>query len=130
MAIAVYDPILFGDTSGDLALRTRAAGQDISLHLVNFEDTQTLVGDCGTLRGRAVGGNDHLDCFAYGGSLVIGDASVITELARGGNDDVVAMSMVNAVALGDALTLRGLAIGGNDSVDARGNLAAAYGDAA
>lgn len=63
MAIAVYDPILFGDTSGDLGLRTRAAGQDISLHLPNLSDTQTLIGDSGGLRGRAVGGPDHLTSF-------------------------------------------------------------------
>jgi hypothetical protein len=129
MAIAVYDPILFGDTSGDLGLRSRAAGQDISLHLANLGDTQTVIGDSGSLRWRAIGGDDNLDSFAYGGSLVVGDASLIVERARGGNDDVLATSVVNAVAVGDALELRGFAIGGNDSVDARGNLAAAYGDA-
>jgi hypothetical protein len=129
MAIAVYDPILFGDTNGDLGLRSRAAGQDISLHLAGIGDTQTLIGDSGGLRWRAIGGDDSLESFAYGGSLVVGDASLIVERARGGNDDVLATSVVNAVAVGDALELRGAAVGGNDSVDARGNVAAAYGDA-
>jgi hypothetical protein len=39
MAIAVYDPILFGDTSGDLGFRSRAAGQDMSRLLANIGDT-------------------------------------------------------------------------------------------
>jgi hypothetical protein len=53
MAIAVYDPILFGDTSGDLGLRSRAAGQNMPPHLPNLGDMQALIGDNGTLRGRA-----------------------------------------------------------------------------
>jgi hypothetical protein len=39
MAIAVYDPILFGDTSGDLGFRSRAAGQDMSRLLANIGGT-------------------------------------------------------------------------------------------
>jgi hypothetical protein len=65
-------------------------------HLPNLGDMQALIGDNGTLRGRAIGGHDRLDGFAYGGSLVIGDALVIAERGHGGNDDLLATSVVSS----------------------------------
>src|SRR5258705_4361980 len=127
MPITLFQPIVFGDTSGDLAVHVHAAGQSISIHLSGLADTQTLVGDSAALLDRAAGGADDLTSFAYSGSMVMGDASAITGHARGGNDAVLSTSNISAMAFGDAETLSGHAEGGNDTVDARGNLAVAYG---
>ena len=127
MAIASYEPIIFGDSVFGRGI-PRFVGQDISIHMPDPGDTLTLVGDARTLLGGAVGGPDTLFCFAYAGSLIIGDAFTIAGRAQGGNDSVLATSNVSAIALGDALTLGGRASGGDDIVDARGDKAVAYGD--
>ncbi len=125
MAITLYQPALFGDTSGKHA---RPAAQTISVDTNSGE--RTLVGDVPTLMGRAVGGNDTLGCGGLASGIVIGDAITITGRARGGNDDISASSKAYAIAVGDAVTLGGQARGGNDIVTASTYLhgGIAYGD--
>src|SRR5262249_5220241 len=112
MPVTLYQPMMFGDTNGSIGGMRHGLGQNISTHMPGISDTQTIVGDADTLLLRAVGGNDNLTSFAYGGSTVIGDAITITGGARGGNDQILATSMTNSAALGDAMTLNSHAQGG------------------
>ena len=118
MPITLYQPINFGDTSGELGKHAHAAAQTISIG--TNSGPQTLVGDALALFGRAVGGDDTLGGGGSAPVIVIGDAVAITGRARGGDDDVMAGGEGGPIALGDAVTLSGQARGGNDSVSASG----------
>ena len=78
MAVTLYEPIVFGDTDGQLGGRAKSAGQIISL--AGDVGTRSLVGDANGLLGRAQGGADTLTSFAMGATTVIGDA--VTVAAR------------------------------------------------
>jgi hypothetical protein len=131
MSIALYQPITFGDTSGNLANNALAAAQTISID--TNTGPQTLVGDALTLAGHAVGGGDTLSAGGMAPTIIIGDAVTIIGRARGGDDDVTAGTEAMPTAFGDAVTLSGHARGGNDSVSAIGGSfgpmsGTAYGD--
>jgi len=59
LALTLYLPTIFGDTTGDLAGRAHAANQDITLDAQTYI-TGTLVGDAYLIRGGASGGADTL----------------------------------------------------------------------
>jgi hypothetical protein len=129
MSITLYQPITFGDTSGDLGGHAHAAAQIISIGT----GPQTLVGDSHALAGYAVGGGDTLAAGGMAPIIVVGDALTITGHARGGDDDVTGSTESLPTAFGDAVTLNGHARGGNDSVSAIGGSfgpmsGTAYGD--
>ncbi len=58
MSITLSDPIMFGDTGGDLGARTHAADETITLS--SFDIYPTLMGDAFGLFGRAVGCDETL----------------------------------------------------------------------
>ena len=123
MAVTLYEPIVFGDTDGQLGGRAKAAGQIISLPA--DIGTRSLVGDANGLLGRAQGGADTLTSFAMGATTVVGDAVTIGGRgAQGGNDTVLAGASGTATALGDAVNLNGRARGGDDTVEARSDFTA------
>ena len=132
MAITLFNPIVFGDTSGSLGGRAHASAQSVSIN-TNL-GPETFVGDANALQGRAVGGNDVLNSGGLAPIVLIGDAILISGRARGGDDDVHATSEPPPAALGDAVTMSGRAQGGDDNVYAVGGSfgpagGPAYGDA-
>ena len=129
MSIALDEPIIFGDSSGDLGGYARARGQTLSLP--GDIPNRTLIGDSHGLSGHAIGGNDVLSSTAFNTTIVIGDAVTIGGRARGGADHVVAVGRGTATAVGDAVTMNGHAQGGSDSVNVNTDYgpAIAYGDA-
>lgn len=129
MSVTVYQPITFGDTSGDLEDHIVAGDQSLDNGSTFLIDS-TIVGDASTLSQFAHGGNDTIEMFGIGDFLAIGDAFTITNHATGGNDDVTTASRSTSTAIGDALTLNDHTHGGNDSVSALGlDAASAFGDA-
>jgi hypothetical protein len=116
MPFTLYQPIIFGDTSGNLRHHSHAGEQTIS----TYTGPQTIVGDALALVDHAVGGDDTIAAGWMAPVTVIGDAVTITDHARGGDDDLNAGTETLPTALGDAVTLSGHARGGNDSVTASG----------
>src|SRR6185437_11486529 len=83
MPINLPEPIVFGDTSGNLDDHTIAAAQTITnLDLA----PNSLIGDADMLSDHAVGGNDTISSQSEGDVTVIGDALTITDQAAGGDD--------------------------------------------
>src|SRR5262245_40874042 len=103
MSITLNQPMIFGDTGGNLGARAHAANQ--TMILGSPEGTGTLVGDVLSIAERASGGDDTLSSGTPGPNVVIGDALTITDRGHGGNDRISASSHGTAFGLGDALTL-------------------------
>lgn len=127
MAIALFQPITFGDTSGDVGDHTRIPPEDLSLSLGLFQGPGTLIGDATTLFEHAVGGGNTVTANIADGAAALGDA--ITDHAQGGGNQVTAISREVAIAVGDALNFSGHAQGGDNTVAASGGTPNAYGDA-
>lgn len=129
MPVTLYQPIVYGDVSGDLGDHAQAADQVLDFSNSDT-NTRTVVGDARNLLAHAAGGDDVITNFAFGAATAIGDAVTISGYARGGDDVVRAGSRGGAAALGDAVSMWGHAHGGNDTVLAQSDFAAtAYGDA-
>ncbi|HTI87309.1 MAG TPA: hypothetical protein VL966_11945 [Alphaproteobacteria bacterium] len=125
MAILLPTPILYGDTSDDLADHDHGGAQSLT-------GSATVIGDANALLDHAAGGDDTIDVFSITGDVVaIGDAITMTDHATGGDDHLIADANVfAATVVGDAVTLTGHAHGGNDTMTAIGRSSVTlYGDA-
>ena len=126
--LTLFEPITFGDSSGDLGGHVHASAENTSIN--TNSGSQTLIGDVHALHGHAVGGDDTLSGSGFFPAILIGDAVSITDHARGGDDDLSIGARPAPVILGDAVTLSGHAEGGNDHIDAAASVGViAYGDA-
>jgi hypothetical protein len=133
MAIMLYQPTEFGDTSGTLGGHAIGAAQNLTKAFTgqNGQIDGTLVGDANALAAHAIGGNDTLALTVFGGGSVIGDAISMSAESHGGDDQIDVLARGSASAAGDAVTLSSNAQGGNDRiyVNASYGPATAYGDA-
>jgi len=124
--LTLFEPITYGDSSGDLGGHLHAGAETTSIN--TNAGSQTLIGDVHALHGHATGGDDSLSASGFFPAILVGDAVTIDDHARGGDDDLFGGPA--PVVLGDAVTLSGHAEGGNDHIHASGAAGVtAYGDA-